>query len=159
MRAFPIALLVALLGLRADRAVAQEAACQPLYSAARKAHTQAGIERTAVMGDPATPSMTMTARKTASGWFMRRDAGAWQAMPVDPEVQERGMLDKGMAFAKCVAGATENVGSEPARIWTYETAATPSTIWISVARGLPLKVQAPGVMQTSVYQTTPFPKP
>lgn len=159
MRAFPIALLVALLGLHADRAVAQEAACQPLYDAARKAHTQAGIERTAVMGDPATPSMTMTARKTASGWFMRRNAGAWQAMPMDPEVQERGMLDKGMAFAKCVAGATENVGSEPARIWTYETAATPSTIWISVARGLPLKVQAPGVMQTSVYQTTPFPKP
>ncbi len=140
-------------------ASAQETACQPLYDAARKAQTQAGAERTAVMGDPANPSMTMTARKTASGWFMRRDGGAWQAMPMDPEVQERGMLDKGMAFHKCTAGATENVGTEPARVWTYETAATPSTIWISVARGLPLKVQAQGVLQTSVYQAAPFPKP
>ena len=140
-------------------ASAQEAACQPLYDAARKAQTQAGVERTAVMGDPAKPSMTMTARKTASGWFMRRDAGAWQAMPMDPEAQERAMLDQGMAFHKCAAGATENVGTEPARVWTYETAATPSTIWISVARGLPIKVQAQGVLQTSVYQATPFTKP
>ena len=140
-------------------ASAQEAACQPLYDAARKAQTQAGVERTAVMGDPTKPSMTLTARKTASGWFMRRDAGAWQAMPVDPEVQERGMLDKGMAFRKCAAGATDSVAGEAVRMWTYETAATPSTIWISVARGLPLKVQAQGVLQTSVYQATPFPKP
>lgn len=140
-------------------AFAQETACKPLYDAARKAHTQVGIERTAVMGDPAKPSMTMTARKTASGWFMRRDAGAWQAMPIDPEVQERGMLDTDTAFRKCAAGATESVGGEAARVWTYETAATPSTIWISVARGLPLKVQAQGVLQTSVYQATPFPKP
>ncbi len=140
-------------------ASAQEAACQPLYDAARKAQTQAGVERTAVMGDPATPSMTMTARKTASGWFMRRDADAWQAMPMDPELQERSMLDQGRAFHNCAAGATENVGTEPAQMWTYETAATPSTIWISVARGLPIKVQAQGVLQTSVYQATPFPKP
>jgi hypothetical protein len=140
-------------------ASAQEPACQPLYDAARKAQTQAGIERTAVMGDPAKPSMTMSARKTATGWFVRRDAGAWQAMPIDPEVQERDMLDKGMAFRKCAAGATENVGTEPARVWTYETAATPSTIWISIARGLPLKVQAQGVLQTSTYQATPFPTP
>ena len=140
-------------------ASAQETACQPLYAAARKAQTQAGIERTAVMGDPAKPSMTMTARKTATGWVMRRDAGGWQAMPFDPEVQERGMLDTGTAFSKCAAGATESVGGEAARVWTYETAATPSTIWISVARGLPLKVQAQGVLQTSVYQATPFPKP
>ena len=76
-------------------ASAQEAACQPLYAAARKAQTQAGIERTAVMGDPAKPSMTMTARKTATGWVMRRDAGGWQAMPIDPEVQERGMWTNG----------------------------------------------------------------
>jgi len=140
-------------------ASAQETACRPLYDAARKAHTQAGIERIAVIGDPAKPSMTMTARKTATGWFMRRDAGEWQAMPIDPEVQERGMLDTDTAFRKCAAGATENVGNEPARVWTYETAATPSTIWISVARGLPLKVQAQGVLQTSVYQAAPFPKP
>ena len=140
-------------------APAQEAACQPLYDAARKAQTQAGVERTAVMGDPANPSMTMTARKTATGWFMRRDTGAWQAMPMDPEVQERAMLDKDMAFRKCAAGATDTVAGEAARMWTYETAATPSTIWISVARGLPLKVQAQGVLQTSVYQATPFPKP
>ena len=140
-------------------ASAQEAACQPLYDAARKAQTQAGVERTAVMGDPAQPSMTMTARKTSGGWFVRRDAGPWQAMPIDPEVQERNMLDKGMAFSKCAAGTTESVGGESARVWTYETAATPSTIWISVARGLPIKVQAQGVLQTSVYQATPFPKP
>ena len=140
-------------------AFAQGTACKPLYDAARKAHTQAGIERIAVIGDPAKPSMTMTARKTATGWFMRRDAGAWQAMPIDPEVQERGMLDTGTAFSKCAAGATESVGGGAARVWTYETAATPSTIWISVARGLPLKVQAHGVLQTSVYQATPFPKP
>ena len=140
-------------------ALAQEPACKPLYDAARKAHTQAGIERIAVIGDPAKPSMTMTARKTATGWFMRRDAGEWQAMPLDPEVQERGMLDTDTAFRKCAAGATERVGGEAARVWTYETAATPSTIWISVARGLPLKVQSQGVLQTSVYQATPFPKP
>lgn len=140
-------------------AFAQETACKPLYDAARKAHTLAGIERIAVIGDPATPTMTMTARKTATGWFMRRDAGAWQAMPIDPEVQERGMLDTDTAFRKCVAGTTESVGGEAARVWTYETAATPSTIWISVARGLPLKVQSQGVLQTSVYQATPFPKP
>ncbi len=140
-------------------AAAQDAACKPLYDAARKAHTQAGIERIAVVGDPAKPSMTMTARKTAAGWFMRRDAGAWQAMPIDPEVQERGMLDTDTAFRKCAAGTTESVSGEAARVWTYETAATPSTIWISVARGLPLKVQSQGVLQTSVYQATPFPKP
>ena len=140
-------------------AAAQEAACQPLYDAARKAQTQAGIERTAVMGDSAKPTMTMTARKTATGWFVRRDAGAWQAMPADPEVAERGMLDNGTAFRKCAAGVTESVAGEAARKWTYETAATPSAIWISVARGLPLKVQAQGVLQTSVYQATPFPKP
>jgi hypothetical protein len=80
-------------------------------------------------------------------------------MPVDPEVAERGMLDKGLAFSKCAAGATETIAGEPARVWTYETAATPSRIWISVARGLPLKVQAQGVLQTSAYQATPFPKP
>lgn len=159
MRHVPTALLIALLGLHADPVIAQEAACKPLYDAARKAHTQAGVERTAVMGDPARPNMTMTARKTASGWFMRRDGGAWQAMPTDPEVQERAILDAGMAFVKCAAGATGDVDGEPARIWTYETSATPSSIWISVARGLPLKVQAPGVMQTSAYQNTPFPKP
>ncbi len=138
---------------------AQEAACRPLFDAARKAQTQPGIERTAVLGDPTKPSMTMIARKTASGWFMRRDAGAWQAMPIDPEGQERGMLDDGSAFSKCVAGATEVVGGESARTWTYVTSGMPSTIWISVARGLPLKVQAKGTLQTSVYQTTPYPRP
>jgi hypothetical protein len=135
-----MAVCAALNAVAVPSASAQEAACQPLYDAARKAQTQAGIERTAVMGDPAKPTMTMTARKTATGWFVRRDAGAWQAMPVDPEVAERGMLDKGLAFSKCAAGATETIAGEPARVWTYETAATPSRIWISVARGLPLKV-------------------
>ncbi len=154
-----MAMWVALNGVAATSAAAQEAACQPLYDAARKAQTQAGVERTAVMGDPATPTMTMTARKTAGGWFVRRDNGPWQAMPTDPEIQERNMLDQGMAFSKCAAGATERVGGESARVWTYETASTPSTIWISVARGLPIRVQAQGVLQTSVYQATPFPKP
>lgn len=154
-----IAVCAALHAVAVPAASAQEAACQPLYDAARKAQVQAGIERTAVMGDPAKPSMTMTARKTATGWFVRRDGGAWQAMPVDPEMQERGMLDKGTAFRSCAAGATDSVAGEPARMWTYETAATPSTIWISVARGLPLKVQAQGVVQTSVYQAKPFPTP
>lgn len=143
----------------AGPAWAQESACQPLFDAARRAQTQPGIERTAVLGDPARPSMTMTARKTASGWFMRRGTGAWQAMPIDPEMQERGMLDDGSAFSTCVAGATEEVAGEAARAWTYVASGMPSTIWISVARGLPLKVQAPGALQTSVYQATPFPKP
>ena len=158
-RLMAAAVCAALYLMAATSAAAQEPACKPLYDAARKAHTQVGIERIAVIGDPAKPSMTMTARKTATGWFMRRDAGAWQAMPIDPEVQERGMLDTDTAFRKCAAGATESVGGEAARVWTYETAATPSTIWISVARGLPLKVQSQGVLQTSAYQATPFPKP
>ena len=158
-RLMAAAVWAALYLMAATSAVAQEPACKPLYDAARKAHTQAGIERIAVIGDPAKPTMTMTARKTATGWFMRRDAGAWQAMPIDPEVQERGMLDTDTAFRKCAAGTTDSVAGEAARVWTYETAATPSTIWISVARGLPLKVQSQGVLQTSAYQATPFPKP
>jgi hypothetical protein len=140
MRTIPMGLLLALLALQADRALAQDPGCRPLYDAARKAQTMAGVERTAVRGDPAKPSMTVTARKTANGWFIRRDAGAWQAMPLNPEVQERAMLDNGTAFSKCAAGATENVAGEPARVWSYESASTPSTIWISVSRGLPLKV-------------------
>lgn len=159
MTRWMLAVCAALNVMAGVSASAQEAACKPLYDAARKAHTVAGIERIAVIGDPARPTMTMTARKTATGWFMRRDAGAWQAMPIDPEVQERGMLDTDTAFRKCAAGTTESVSGEAARVWTYETAATPSTIWISVARGLPLKVQSQGVLQTSVYQATPFPKP
>ena len=159
MRTMPLGLLMVLLTLHADRALAQDPGCKALYDAARKAQSVAGVERTAVRGDPARPTMTMTARKTAGGWFIRRDAGAWQAMPFNPEVQERAMLDNGTAFSNCTAGAIENIAGEPARVWTYESASTPSTIWVSVSRGLPIKVHSQGVVQTSVYQATPFPRP
>lgn len=157
-RIFALALTCCTLGA-GPVAAAPDATCTPLFDAARKAQTQPGIERTAVIGDPARPGVTVTARKTAAGWYIRRNDDAWQAMPIDPEAQERGMLDDGSAFEQCAAGATDVIAGEAARAWTYVTAGVPTTIWISVARGLPLKVQANGALQTLVYRPTPFPKP
>lgn len=139
---------------------AQDASCKPLLDAARKALTQPGIERTSTF---ASPAMTVVARKTAAGWFHRIGDRPWAPIAVDPEVTERKMLDAGIGFTSCVAGAVEPVNGEPARIYTYQSyAAGPpvaARMWVSVARGLPLKVQGDGLEQVSVYQNTPFPKP
>ena len=142
---------------------AQDAGCTPLYDAIRKAHEQPGVERTSTLGDPAKPDMVMVARKTATGWYQRMGTAPWRAMTIDPDAAEKKMLENAGTFTKCVAGATEAVDGEPARVWSYMVAVGPtptaSRMWISVARGLPLKVQAEKVLQVSTYQATPFPKP
>jgi hypothetical protein len=147
----------------ATAALAQEPACAPLYAAAAKALDQPGISRTITVGDPASPSMSLEARKTTDGWFQKRGGTAWQPMRISPDVTERRLLKDPGAFTSCVGGATEQVNGEAARVWSYVTklgpAATPSKMWISVARGLPLKVQAAQTLQVSTYQATPFPKP
>ena len=142
---------------------AQDAACKPLYDAVRKAHEQPGVERTSTLGDPAKPDMTMVARKTAAGWYQRMGTTPWRAMAIDPDAAEKKMLESPSAFTKCAAGATEAVGGEPARVWSYMVSVGPapvaSRMWISVARGLPLKVQGEKTLQISTYQATPFPRP
>ena len=142
---------------------AQDAACKPLYDAVRKAHEQPGVERTSTVGDPAKPDMTMVARKTASGWYQRMGTAPWRTMAGDPDAAEKKMLENPSAFTKCTAGATEPVNGEPARVWSYAVAVgsapTAARMWISVARGLPLKVQGDKVLQVSSYQATPFPTP
>ena len=142
---------------------AQDAGCQPLYDAVRKAHEQPGVERTSMVGDPAKPDMIMVARKTAAGWYQRMGAAPWRAMTIDPDAAEKKLLEDPSAFTKCAAGATEAVNGEPAQVWSYLVAVGPapvaSRLWISVSRGLPLKVQSDKVLQVSVYQATPFPKP
>ncbi len=121
------------------------------------------MSRTVIMGDPSAPTMTMEARKTTAGWFQKVGPAPWKPMPVGPDNAERQMLQSPGGFAKCVAGANESLNGEVARTWTYVTliggSPTPSTIWISVSRGLPLKVQGESVTQTSSYQATPYAKP
>jgi hypothetical protein len=81
-------------------------------------------------------------------------------MAVSPETAERQMLANPGAFSQCVAGVVEPVNGEAARVWSYVTllapTPTPSKIWISVARGLPLKVQAATTLQISTYQAAPY---
>ena len=91
---------------------AQDAGCQPLFDAAREAQTQPGIERTAVLGDPAKPSMTMTARKTAGGWFMRRGTGAWQPCP---------------SIRKCRNAACSTTAAPSANAWPAPPSRSPAS--------------------------------
>lgn len=139
---------------------AQDAACKPLYDAVRKAHDQPGVERTSTITEP---PMTMVARKTAAGWYQRMGTAPWRAMTIDPDAAETKMLENASTFTKCAAGATEAVNGEPAQVWSYVVAVGPapvsSRMWISVARGLPLKVQGDKTLQLSTYQATPYPKP
>lgn len=142
---------------------AQDPSCAPLYAAVRKAHTQPGVERTSSIGDPAKPDMVMVARKTAAGWYQRMGTAPWRVMSTDPDAAEKRMLEGQGAFSKCAAGTTDTVNGSPARVWTYIVAVgpapTPSRMWITVDSGLPVKVQGDKVLQTSTYQSTPFPKP
>jgi hypothetical protein len=121
------------------------------------------VERTSTLGDPAKPDMTMVARKTVAGWYQRMGTAPWRVMTIDPDAAEKKMLEDASTFTKCAAGATEAVSGEPARVWSYFVAVGPaptaSRMWISVARGLPLKVQGDKVLQISTYQATPHPKP
>lgn len=162
-RPLTTALLMTTCLLLARPASSQDATCKALYDAARKASAQPGIERTVTMGDPAKPTMTMTARKTATGWYQRMNNTPWRAVATDLDAVERKALDAGAAFSSCQAGATEAVNGEAARVWTYTAlvGSTPSTsrMWIGTVSGLPLKVQGGTTVQVSTYSATPLPKP
>lgn len=144
-------------------AAAQDSSCAPLYAAARKALDQPGVQRIITIGDPARPTMTVEARKTSDGWYQKTGAAPWRQMAVSPEAKDRELLENPSSFGKCAAGATEAVNGEAARVWTYVATRGPtpttSTMWISVSRGLPLKIQTAKTLQVSTYQATPYPKP
>ncbi|MCC7126498.1 MAG: hypothetical protein IT178_16735 [Acidobacteria bacterium] len=133
---------------------APEPACAPLYAAARKALDQPRLERTsALQGRPADEATTV--RKGANGWESRQGNQPWRPLPANFESTERALLQSASLYTACAAGEVEPVGEEPARVYTYETTIgpipTPGRMWISVARGLPLKVEGGGATQTSRY--------
>jgi hypothetical protein len=138
--------------------LAQEPACKPVYEATMKAYQQPGVERTVTTG-----GTTLMARKTAEGWFSKIDDMPWRKMPIAPEVAERKLLDSPSLYTKCVPGTIAQIAGEAARKWTYVTTAGPTTwpttAWISVATGLPIRIEGDSTVQVSVYRQTPFPKP
>jgi hypothetical protein len=151
--------VVVMATLAAGSAFAQDSSCAPLYAAARKALDQPGVQRTVTIGDPAKPTMTMDVRKTSDGWYQKIGAAPWRPMPISPETADRQFLENPSSFGKCVAGSTEAINGEAARVWNYVASMGPtptsSKMWISVSRGLPLKVQTGRSLQLSTYQATP----